>query len=175
MQTNAIGPWHTHLGSRIFGIAKAADLFFGILIVVSALLLGQDLSNECQSKPPRKQFCTFSVFALRSWHWTEAPTDQYIQRCALLDSVANSACTKFLACNRLFFVCRNFSIWIFHNCRKKHIWSHYNFWAQVLCSQWHRYKYRLSVRLSWDSECPSIAGLDFWWCLWWNWSCAMDP
>ena len=61
---NTTEPWHTHLGNTIFGITKAADLFFGILIVVSALLLGQELSNECQKKPPYQLFCTFSMFAV---------------------------------------------------------------------------------------------------------------
>lgn len=115
MQKNTTEPWHTHLGNTIFGITKAADLFFGILIVVSALLLGQELSNECQKN--RRINCSvhFPCLRLRSWHWTEPPTDQYIQRCALLDSAANSAWTKCSAWNRLFFVCRNFALWIFHN------------------------------------------------------------
>ena len=39
-------------GHRCFGLSKAADLFFGILIVVSSLLLGQKLSVcGCPTKP----------------------------------------------------------------------------------------------------------------------------
>lgn len=72
-------------------VFEAADLFFGILIVVSAILLGQELmSCGIQWKIKIASFASAVVSMLRSWYWIEPSANRYLERCILLDSVVDS-------------------------------------------------------------------------------------